>query len=250
MQKTALKTAVIGVGAWARVLAKAANGSDKIDFVCCVGRNPERISAFAGETGIQARDIDAVLADKEIAGVVLALPNELHFEFAKRAALAGKHIYIEKPIANTMADSLAIAALEKAHGVRIVVGHCARLLAGVRAIKAAMDAGKLGKVSQLEANFSNDRGLRLTSKDWRFYRKARPAARSARSAFTSSTRFGIWAATSRRSAPARRAIRRLAPKSRINGSSRCISPTASWASCYQLGPAPALTAFARPAPTR
>ncbi len=174
MQKTALKTAVIGVGAWARVLAKAASGSDKIDFVCCVGRNPERISAFAGETGIPARNIDAVLADKEIVGVVLALPNELHFEFAKRAAQAGKHIYIEKPIANSMADSLAIAALEKAHGVRIVVGHCARLLAGVRAIKVAMDAGKLGKVSQLEANFSNDRGLRLTSKDWRFYQESAP----------------------------------------------------------------------------
>ncbi len=174
MQKPTLKTALIGVGAWARVLAKAASASDKIDFVCCVGRSPERISAFSGETGIPARGIDEVLADREIAGVVLALPNELHFEFARRAAEAGKHIYIEKPIANTMADSLAIAALEKAHGVRIVVGHCARLLTGVRAIKAAMDAGKLGKVSQLEANFSNDRGLRLTSKDWRFYQESAP----------------------------------------------------------------------------
>jgi predicted dehydrogenase len=44
----------------------------------------------------------------------------------------------------------------------------------VRAIRAAMDTGKLGKVSQLEANFSNDRGLRLTSKDWRFYQESAP----------------------------------------------------------------------------
>lgn len=169
-----LQTALIGVGAWGKVLANAASQSFKIEFTCCVGRNPERLVAFSRETGIPARDIDSVLADKSVSAVALALPNESHFEFAARAAAAGKHIYIEKPIANTMIDSLAIAALEAAHGVRIVVGHCARLLTGVRAIKAVIDGGKLGKVSQIEANFSNDRGLRLTPKDWRFYQERAP----------------------------------------------------------------------------
>jgi predicted dehydrogenase len=169
-----LNTALIGVGAWGKVLAKAASGSNKIEFSCCVGRNPERLSAFAREMSLPARDIDAVLADKSIAAVALALPNELHFEFARRAATAGKHIYIEKPIANTMDDALAIAALEQAHGVRLVVGHCARLLSGIRAIRVAIDGGTLGKLSQIEANFSNDRGLRLTPQDWRWYSEAAP----------------------------------------------------------------------------
>jgi predicted dehydrogenase len=169
-----LQTALIGVGAWGRVLAKAAGQSGKIEFPCCVGRNPERLVAFARDTGIPARDFETVLADKAIAAIALALPNELHFEFARRAAAAGKHVYIEKPIANTMMDSLAIAALEQAHGVRIVVGHCARLLTGIRAIRAAINAGKLGKISQIEANFSNDRGLRITPQDWRWYSKSAP----------------------------------------------------------------------------
>jgi predicted dehydrogenase len=169
-----LQAALIGVGAWGKVLAKAASGSDRIEFVCCVGRNPERLSAFSRDSRLPARDFEAVLADKTIAAVVLALPNELHFEFARRAAAAGKHIYIEKPIANTMGDALAIAALEGMHGVRIVIGHCARLLTGIRAIRGAIDAGKLGKLSQIEANFSNDRGLRLTSQDWRWYSKSSP----------------------------------------------------------------------------
>ena len=124
--------------------------------------------------GIPARNIDAVLADKSIAAVVLALPNELHFEFARRAAAAGKHVYIEKPIANTMTDALAIAALEQTHGLRVVVGHCARLLSGIRSIRAEIDAGKLGKVTQIEANFSNDRGLRITPQDWRWYSESAP----------------------------------------------------------------------------
>jgi predicted dehydrogenase len=169
-----LQTALIGVGAWGRVLAKAASGSDKIEFACCVGRNPERLAAFARDSGIPARDVEAVLTDRGIAAVALALPNELHFDFARRAAQAGKHVYIEKPIANTMTDALAIAALEQAHGVRIVVGHCARLLTGIRAIRVAIDTGKLGKLSQIEANFSNDRGLRLTPQDWRWYSKSSP----------------------------------------------------------------------------
>jgi predicted dehydrogenase len=169
-----LRTALIGVGAWGKVLARAASQSQTIEFAACVGRNPERLAAFARDTGIPARDIDAVLADKTIQAVVLALPNEMHLDFARRAAAAAKHIYIEKPIANTMADALAITALEQAHGVRIVVGHCARLLTGVRAMRAAIDAGKLGKVSQIEANFSNDRGLRITPQDWRWYSESAP----------------------------------------------------------------------------
>ncbi len=174
MAQAPLKAALIGVGAWGRVLANAAAQSDKIDFTCCVGRNPDKLATFSRDLGIPVRIFDDVLADKAITAVVLALPNELHFEFAERAARAGKHIYIEKPIASTLADSLAVAALEPVHGVRIVVGHCARLLSGVRAMRTAIDSGVLGKVSQIEANFSNDRGLRLSRDDWRWYSKSAP----------------------------------------------------------------------------
>ncbi len=45
-----LQTALVGVGAWGKVLAKAASGSEKIEFVCCVGRNPERLSAFSRDS--------------------------------------------------------------------------------------------------------------------------------------------------------------------------------------------------------
>ncbi|HZD89269.1 MAG TPA: Gfo/Idh/MocA family oxidoreductase [Pseudolabrys sp.] len=171
---TPLKAALIGPGNWGRVLAKAAAQSGKIDFVSCVGRNPERLAAFSKDLAIPPRDADAVLADDDIGAVVLTLPNEIHYEFAARAARAGKHIYIEKPIANTLEDALAIAALEQAYGVCIVIGHCARLLSGVRVMRKAMDDGTLGKVTQIEANFSNDRGLKLSANDWRWYQASSP----------------------------------------------------------------------------
>ena len=86
MASAPLKAVLIGVGAWGRVLAKAASGSDKIELVGCVGRNPERLATFSRDTGLPARELDAVLTDEAVAAVVLALPNELHREFAERTA--------------------------------------------------------------------------------------------------------------------------------------------------------------------
>jgi predicted dehydrogenase len=156
------------------VLATAAAKSSAIDFVYCVGRNPERLSAFAQEFRMTASDIKSVLANKDVEALVLAVPNERHLEFATLAAHAGKHVFIEKPIANTMADGLRIANLERAHGLRIVVGHCARLLVGNRLIREVIENGSLGHVTQIEANFSTDRALKLSPHDWRWYRANSP----------------------------------------------------------------------------
>ncbi len=170
-----VRAALVGVGAWGRVLTNAAATSNKIDFVCCVGRNPDRLEVFSRETGLQSHaDFEAVLADPDIDAVVLAIPNELHFPFAELAARRGKHVYIEKPIASTLADGLKVAQLERSYGIRVVVGHCARFLAGNRLIRQAIDGGALGKISQVEANFSNGRGLRLTPQDWRWHASRAP----------------------------------------------------------------------------
>ena len=90
------------------------------------------------------------------------------------AIAAGKHIYTEKPIANTLEDGLRIEALQQQHGVQVVVGHSARLLAGTRMIKAATERGELGRVAFIEANFSNERALELTPQTWRWYKHRAP----------------------------------------------------------------------------
>jgi predicted dehydrogenase len=167
--------AILGVGAWARVLATAAQGSSKIRFACGFGRTPARVAKFAHELGLRpCGDFDALMRDPEIDAVVIALPNELHFDYAQRAAAAGKHVFIEKPIATTLRDGLRVAALERTHEVRVAVGHCARLLSGNRLIRQAIDRSQLGKVTQIEANFSNGRGLRLSPDDWRWFRASAP----------------------------------------------------------------------------
>ena len=92
-----LKTALVGVGAWGRVLAKAASQSQQ-DRICLPASAAIRSGSrrFRATPAFPARDIDAVLADKDIAAVALALPNEMHFEFARRAAARRQaHLYRE-----------------------------------------------------------------------------------------------------------------------------------------------------------
>ena len=56
----------------------------------------------------------------------------------------------------------------------VTVGHSARLMAGIRAIRDAIDRGELGRVAFIEANFSNERALELTPSTWRWYRDRAP----------------------------------------------------------------------------
>src|SRR5262245_66133895 len=67
-----------------------------------------------------------------------------------------------------------MAHLEARHGITVTVGHSARLMAGIRQIRRAIDAGELGRVAFLEANFSNERALELTPQTWRWYKHRAP----------------------------------------------------------------------------
>ena len=175
MTSAPVKVGIVGLGRWARVLTRASKQSDKIEIVRGFSRSEEKRSAFAKDTGIAAApDMATLLADPEIKGVILTVPNEQHLPVAEEVARAGKHVYTEKPIASTLEEGLAIAALQKQYGVTVTVGHSARLMAGIRRIRAAIDSGELGRVALIEANFSNERALELTPQTWRWYRHRAP----------------------------------------------------------------------------
>jgi predicted dehydrogenase len=170
-----VKVGIVGLGRWAKVLTRAAAQSEEIEIVAGYSRSEEKRAAFRQEFGIAVTpDLATMLADREIEGVILTVPNEQHLPVAREVAKAGKHVYTEKPIASTLEDGLEIEALEKTFGVTITVGHSARLMAGIRRIREAIDAGELGRVAFIEANFSNERALELTPKMWRWYKDKAP----------------------------------------------------------------------------
>ncbi|HET9994854.1 MAG TPA: Gfo/Idh/MocA family oxidoreductase [Candidatus Acidoferrum sp.] len=175
MSANPTKVGIVGLGRWAKVLTRATAKSEKIQIVAAYSRSEEKRQAFEQELGIRAvPDMKTMLSNPEIAGVILTVPNEQHLPVAVEVARARKHVYTEKPIASTLEDGLEIAALEKKYGITVTVGHSARLMAGIRRIREAIDNGELGRVAFMEANFSNERALELTPKTWRWYKDKAP----------------------------------------------------------------------------
>ena len=170
-----VRVGIVGLGRWAKVLTKASKQSTKIDIVSGYSRSEEKKSAFEKEMGVRpVGSLEEMLADPTISGVIITVPNEQHRAIAEKVAAAKKHVYTEKPIAHNLEDGLEIAALEKKYGVTVTVGHSARLMAGIRMIKQRIDAGELGTVAFIEANFSNERALELTPQTWRWYKDRAP----------------------------------------------------------------------------
>jgi predicted dehydrogenase len=175
MTSNRVKVGIVGLGRWAKVLTRAARQSDLLAITSGYSRSQEKRSAFQDEFGVAAApDLATMLADPGITGVIITVPNEQHLAVAREVAKAGKHVYTEKPIASTIEEGLEIEALEKTFGVTVTVGHSARLMAGIRRIKEAIDAGEFGRVAFIEANFSNERALELTPKTWRWYKDKAP----------------------------------------------------------------------------
>ena len=175
MRHTPVRVGIVGLGRWARVLTRAAARSHALQVVAAFSRSEEKRASFERELGVPAvPDLHRMLADPTIDGVILTVPNEQHLPVAIEVAHARKHIYTEKPIASTLEDALEIAALEQEYGVTVTVGHSARLMAGIREIRAAIDRGDLGRVAFMEANFSNERALELTPNTWRWYKDRAP----------------------------------------------------------------------------
>lgn len=175
MRSDPVKVGIVGLGRWAKVLTRAISKSQKLKIVAAYSRSEDKRQAFHQAFGIPAlADMKTMLSDPEIKGVILTVPNDQHLPVAIEVAKAKKHVYIEKPIASTLEDGLEIAALGKKHGVTITIGHSARLMAGIRQIRGAIERGELGRVAFMEANFSNERALELTPKTWRWYKDKTP----------------------------------------------------------------------------
>jgi len=171
-----VRLASVGLGRWARVLARGAQRGDVIELASCFSRDADRRRAFQEEFGIPrgAATYEELLADPEIEGLIVTTPNDTHRPLILQALEAGKAVYTDKPIAHTLEDAVAIAEGVRESGRAFAVGHSARRLAGARMMKRWIEDGSLGDVSLAEANFSNERGLELTPNTWRYFADKSP----------------------------------------------------------------------------
>ena len=171
-----VRLAPVGLGRWARVLARGAQRGDLIELTSCFSRDEARRRVFQEEFGVarSAATYEELLIDPEVEGVLITTPNDTHRPLIVQALEAGKAVYTDKPIAHTLEDANAIAEAVTEAGLPFAVGHSARRLAGHREMKRWIEDGRLGQISLAEANFSNERGLELTPQSWRWYADKSP----------------------------------------------------------------------------
>jgi predicted dehydrogenase len=87
-----------------------------------------------------------VMSDSEITGVIVATPAGTHFQLAKEALLAGKHVFVEKPLATKVSEVDELAKLAEERNLVVMVGHTFIYNAAVRYVKKLLDDGELGEI--------------------------------------------------------------------------------------------------------
>jgi predicted dehydrogenase len=176
-QSSAVRAAIIGMGTWGQNLVSHVQGkSGLIQFVAGATRTPARAEAFSRKHGIPIQaSYEAVLADPSIDAVVLATPHTMHTEQIIAAARAGKHVFTEKPLGLTFADSAAAVAACAEHKVTLAVGYNWRFQPALQEIHRMLADGRLGKLLHIEGNFCGPSAYRFGREHWRQDRDEVPA---------------------------------------------------------------------------
>ena len=144
-----------GLGYWGPNLARNFGALADLRWLCDL--SPDRLSA-AAKTHPQARttaDFEELLADPELDAVVIATPVVTHYELAKQALSAGKHVFVEKPQAQSSAEAEELAALAQERGLVLMPGYLLIYHAALHRLKELIDGGELGDVLYLYGNRQN-----------------------------------------------------------------------------------------------
>ncbi len=164
-----VRVGCIGMGWWSDVLADAMQRSDRLRIVACHSRSEDKRTAFAEKYGCRALDsYQAMLADDRIEAIVNTTPNNVHLETTRAAAQAGKHVFLDKPIANTIADARAITQACRVAGVVLALGYQRRRESQFRWMRQEIASGAFGKLVNAEANISRDRLGKIDLTSWRY----------------------------------------------------------------------------------
>src|SRR5215813_4471256 len=163
-----LRVACIGMGWWSDVLADAIKRSGKLTIAACYTRSREKREKSAVKYGCRpSPSYEAILADPEIEAIINTTPNDVHLETTRAAAEAGKHVFLDKPIANTVSEGSAISQCARKAGIVLALGYQRRRESHFRFIKQQIDQGVFGKLVNAEANISRDRLGQIDLSSWR-----------------------------------------------------------------------------------
>ncbi len=152
-----MTVAVVGLGYWGPNLARNFDALPGCELRWCCDGDPavrDRLAQTFGAARF-TDSLDDVLADPELDAVVLATPVPTHAELAIRVLDAGKHCFVEKPLARSVEDAQAVLDAAAAADRILMVGHLLEYHPGVRKLKDVVDSGELGEIHYIYSNRLN-----------------------------------------------------------------------------------------------
>lgn len=173
-----IRAAILGLGRWGRTLVGSVQGkTDEIRFVAAHDTAYDKVATFCQNNGLAFfADYDDILRDPDIDAVVIATPHSRHLDQVLRAAAAGKHIFVEKPLAldrHSAADAVETIARS---GVKLAVGFVRRFHPSICEVRARLADGRLGTIVGFVGQQSSGSGPYLPAGGWRVDPKESPAA--------------------------------------------------------------------------
>jgi predicted dehydrogenase len=144
-----------GLGYWGPNLARNFGSLADLRWLCDLSPELLEQAAKAHPQARKTADFQQVLDDPEVDAVVIATPVVTHYELAKEALLAGKHVFVEKPQAQSSAEAEELAALAQERGLVLMPGYLLLYHAALGHLKGLIDGGELGDVLYLYGNRQN-----------------------------------------------------------------------------------------------
>jgi len=162
MPNQTIRAGVIGFGLGGKVFhAPFINAVPGLELAAIVQRKGDE-AAVAYPSAKIYRTAEDLFADKSIQLIAVTTPNATHFELARAALLAGKHVVIDKPLTATSQEALELIALAKKQGVILSAFHNRRWDADFKTVKQILASGELGRLVRFESHFDRFRPLPRT----------------------------------------------------------------------------------------
>ena len=157
--------AVVGCGLWGRNIVRNFYNLKALHSVCDLDiENLNMIKELYDDVNT-TRNFEEVLNNPEIKALCIVTPSHTHFNLVKRALMAHKHVYVEKPISTKSNEALELKDLADKMGVKLLVGHLLLYHPAVNRLKMLIAQGFLGKIKYVQSDrlninyFKNDRSV-------------------------------------------------------------------------------------------
>lgn len=146
-----MKTAIVGIGYWGSTLLRNLVAIHGVANVVAVDLNLDLLtSAYTEYPGLRThQSFDEALADESITSVVVATPVASHFVMAKKALEAGRHVYVEKPLASNSYEAEELCRIAEMRDLCLLVGHLMLFSPRVDKMRDLVRSGEIGEVSHI-----------------------------------------------------------------------------------------------------